>query len=161
LHGVYRTADAGNGFTGLSPTQPFWVTSIPPTVEGTRPETSLPATLLESAADTDSPPLGPGGSVHALFNLDVKTEAPFPTNLFTHPDRTQNTGRRVNLLLPDCKVYVSDCQDIAVINELDGFNLQPRLSIPFDGAIDVHSVNSQDVFLINLGDTVDHREHGD
>jgi hypothetical protein len=161
LHPSYRPADTGNGFTGLSPTQPFWVTPALPAAEGTPKETRSAGPLLESVADTESPPAGPRGGVHALFHLDVKTEAPFPTNVFTVPDRTQNTGRRVNLPLPDCKVYVSDCQDLAVINELDGFNLQPRLSIPFDGAINVHSVNSQDVFLINLGDTVDHREHGD
>jgi hypothetical protein len=101
------------------------------------------------------------GHVHALFNLDVKMEAPFPSNWFTVADRSNLTNRRINLPLPDCKVYVSDCEDLNVINEVDGFNLQPRLSIPFDGAIDVKSVNSQDVFLINLGDTVDHREHGD
>jgi hypothetical protein len=160
LHGVYRTADTGNGFTGLIPTQSFWVTPTLPAVEGTRQEPSLPATFLESAADTDSPPLGPGGGVHALFNLDVKTEAPFPTNVFTVPDRTQNTGRRVDLPLPDCKVYVSDCQDLAVINELDGFNMQPRLSVPFDGPINVYTVSSSTIFLISLGDTLNHHDHG-
>jgi hypothetical protein len=107
------------------------------------------------------PPAGPQSRVHALFNLDVKTEAPFPTNWFTVPDRSNLTNRRVHLPLPDCKVFVSDCEDLNVINELDGFNLQPRLSIPFDGPIDVKSVTSQNVFLINLGDTVDGREHGD
>jgi hypothetical protein len=161
LHAGYSPADAGNGFTGLSPTQPFWVTPAVAAAEGTPKETLSAGPLLESVADTESPPAGPRGGVHALFNLDVKTEAPFPTNVFTVPDRTQLTGVRVNLPLPDCKVQVSDCQDLAVINELDGFNLQPRLSIPFDGAIDVNSVTSQDVFLINLGDRVDHREHGD
>jgi hypothetical protein len=159
LHASYRAADAGNGFTGLTPTQPFWVTPAVAAAEATRQE--LPALPVQSVADTQSPPAGPRGGVHALFNLDVKTEAPFPTNVFTVPDRTQNTGRRVHLPLPDCTVRVSDCEDLAVINALDGFNLQPRLSIPFDGPIDVHSVNSQDVFLINLGDTVDHHEHGD
>src|SRR5262249_43723263 len=109
----------------------------------------------------NAPGAGPQGRVHALFNLDVKTEAPFPTNWFTVSDRSNLTNRRVNLPLPDCKVFVSGCEDLNVINELDGFNLQPRLSIPFDGSIDVHSVNSHDVFLINLGDTVDGREHGD
>src|SRR5262249_14582955 len=109
----------------------------------------------------NAPGAGPQGRVHALFNLDVKTEAPFPTNWFTVSDRSNLTNRRVNLPLSDCKVFVSDCEDLNVINELDGFNLQPRLSIPFDGPIDVKSVNSQDVFLINLGDTVDGREHGD
>jgi hypothetical protein len=109
----------------------------------------------------DAPPAGPEGGVHALFNLNVKTEAPFPTNWFTVSDRSNLTNRRVHLPLPDCKVFVSDCEDLNVINQLDGFNLQPRLSIPFDGPIDVNSVNSQDVFVVNLGDTVDGREHGD
>jgi hypothetical protein len=115
----------------------------------------------QSTVSDDTPPAGPQGGVHALFNLDVKTEAPFPTNWFTVSDRSNLTNRRVHLPLPDCKVFVSDCEDLNVINQLDGFNLQPRLSIPFDGPIDVNSVNSQDVMLINLGDTVDGREHGD
>ena len=42
-----------------------------------------------------------------------------------------------------------------MLNTLDGFNLQPRLSVPFDGPIDVKdSVNSRDVFLVSLGDTL-------
>ena len=41
-----------------------------------------------------------------------------------------------------------------MINTLDGFNLQPRLSIPFDGPIDVSTVSSHTVFLISLGSTV-------
>jgi len=120
----------------------------------------MPALGLELGMNTESAPAGSGRGVHALFNLDVKTEAPFPTNVFTVADRTQNTGRRVNLPYPDCKVYVSDCEDIAVLNTLDGFNMQPRLSIPFDGPIDVNSVTSSTVFLVSLGDTLNHRDHG-
>src|SRR5262245_51215651 len=93
LHNVYRPADAGNGFTGLRPTQPFWATSALPAAEGTPQEIHLPALSLETVADAESPPAGPASGVHALFNLDVKAEAPFPTNWFTVPDRTQNTGR--------------------------------------------------------------------
>jgi hypothetical protein len=62
----------------------------------------------------------------------------------------------VNLPKPDCAVRPSDCADIDVINTLDGFNLQPRLSIPFSGDIDVSTVSSQTVFLIRLG----HHRHG-
>jgi hypothetical protein len=50
-------------------------------------------------------------------------------------DSTQNTGRRVNLPYPDCAIRMSDCEDLDVINTLDGFGLQTRISIPFDGAI--------------------------
>src|ERR1700682_6226042 len=89
--------------------------------------------------------------VHALFNLNVRSEAPFPTNWFSLPDASHNTNLRVNLPLPDCAVRVSDCEDIRVSNTLDGSSLQPRLSIPFDGPIDVNSVTNRTVFLISLG----------
>src|SRR5262249_17762415 len=74
----------------------------------------------------------------------------FPSDRFTVPDDSQLTGRRVRLPLPDCAVRVSDCEDLDVLNTLDGFNLQPRLSIPFDGPIDPYSVTSANVFLVPL-----------
>src|SRR3954471_12744070 len=80
--------------------------------------------------------------------------APFPTNRFTVFDGTQNTLRRVNLPKPDCSVRVSDCQDIDVINTLDGFSTQPRITVPFTGDIDPATVNSDTIFLVNLGDTL-------
>jgi hypothetical protein len=54
----------------------------------------------------------------------------------------------------------SDCNDLTVNNALDGFNLQPRLSVPFDGEIDVATVTSQSVLLIRLGDTLVPGDHG-
>jgi len=78
----------------------------------------------------------------------------FPSNRFTVTDFTQNTLRRVNLARPDCSVQVSDCQDIDVINTLDGFSTQPRITVPFSGDIDVTTVNSDTVYLVNLGDTL-------
>jgi hypothetical protein len=92
-------------------------------------------------------------TVHALF-LDPSTPANgvFPSDWFTVADDTQNTGRRVNLPTPTTEG--PNYEDTQVINELDGFNLQPRLSIPFDGPINVGSVTSQDVFLVSLGDTL-------
>jgi hypothetical protein len=90
----------------------------------------------------------------ALFALGSPGGGPFPADLFTVPDETHNTGRRVHLPLPDCAVSVSECEDLAVINQLDGFNLQPRLSVPFSGPIDATTVTSDTVFLICLGTTV-------
>ncbi|NOT58371.1 MAG: hypothetical protein HOP18_27565 [Deltaproteobacteria bacterium] len=89
--------------------------------------------------------------VQARFGIESPSAGPFPSNLFTVPDPTQNTGLRVNLPKPDCAVRVSDCQNIEVINTLDGFNPQPRLSIPFTGPIDVNTVTSETVFLLSLG----------
>src|SRR5213075_700332 len=80
--------------------------------------------------------------------------APFPSNRYTVFDGTQNTLRRVNLPKPDCAVRVSDCADIDVINTLDGFSTQPRITVPFTGAIDPASVTSDTVFLVDLGDTL-------
>src|SRR5262249_12366111 len=54
----------------------------------------------------------------------------------------------------------SDHDDITVINTLDGFNLQPRLSIAFSGPIDVNTVNSSTVFLIKLEDPTSPEEGG-
>ena len=72
---------------------------------------------------------------------------PFPTNLLTTADASQATGLRVDLPKPNCTTRPSDCDDVDVLNSLDGFNVQPRLSIPFDGAIDVSTVSSNTVFL--------------
>src|SRR5881397_2118129 len=91
-------------------------------------------------------------AVEALFDLSSPASSPCPSERFTVDDHDQNTGVRVNLTKPDCLVRRSDCDDINVINTLDGFNLQPRLSIPFSGPIDVSSVSSSTVFLVRLGD---------
>jgi hypothetical protein len=98
--------------------------------------------------------------VHALFDLSSPTTAPFPSNWFTVADEAQNTGRRVNLPLPDPATHRSDYEDTQVLNTLDGFNLQPRLSIPFDGPIDVSTVSSKTVFLVSLGDTLPGGDNG-
>jgi Bacterial virulence factor lipase N-terminal len=90
----------------------------------------------------------------AQFDLNSLQGSPFPSNRFTVADSTQNTGLRVKLPKPDCVSRPSDCSDIDVLNELDGFNLQPRLSIPFDGPIDVGSITGRSVFLVSLGSTL-------
>jgi hypothetical protein len=96
--------------------------------------------------------------VRALFSLDHPETGPFPSDIFTIADPTHNTGRRVNLPYPDCAVHVSDCHDLDVINTLDGFGLQTRLSIPFDGPIDVNTATTETVFLISLGSTLDRED---
>ncbi len=98
--------------------------------------------------------MSPHGSVHALFDLSAPVTGPFPSDWFTVADTSHNTGRRISLPLPDCETRRSDCEDIAVLNSLDGFNLQPRLSVPFSGSIDANSVTSDTVFLVSLGSTL-------
>jgi hypothetical protein len=80
----------------------------------------------------------------------AKTHAlqPFPTNLDTVSDATQVTGLRVDVPKPDCASFPSDCADVAVLDTLDGFNIQPRITIPFSAGIDTTSVSSHTVFLV-------------
>src|SRR6476469_11254444 len=87
---------------------------------------------------------------HPLFNLQSTTQSPFPSDRFTAFDSQQLPGLRVNMPLPNCATNPSDCADLTLLNQVDGFNPQPRLSIPFDGAIDVNTVNSNTVFLVQL-----------
>jgi hypothetical protein len=79
---------------------------------------------------------------------------PFPSNLYTVPDASQLTGLRVSLSKPDCSTHPSDCADIDVLNTLDGFNIQPRISIPFSGPIDLSTVSSKTIFLVGPRDHV-------
>lgn len=108
--------------------------------------------VAESAASARPP------RVEALFDLSSLSRAPFPSDIYTVADATQRTGRRVNLPLPDCSTNPSDCNDLAVVNTMDGFNLLPRISIPFDGPIDPSTVASSSVCIVELaqedGETV-------
>jgi hypothetical protein len=79
----------------------------------------------------------------------VKAGQLFPTNLLTVPDSTQVTGLRVKLPKPDCGARPSDCADVDVLNQLDGFNIQPRISIPLSGAINLSTVSKGTVFLVS------------
>jgi dienelactone hydrolase len=84
----------------------------------------------------------------------VKAGQPFPTNLLTVTDSTQLTGLRVNLPKPDCGARPSDCADVDVLDQLDGFNIQPRISIPLSGSIDLSTVSSSTVFLVSPDEDV-------
>jgi hypothetical protein len=100
------------------------------------------------------PGLAVAAGVQPRFDLTSPAGGPFPSDRFMALDPHQATFRRVNIPKPDCAARPSDCEDIDVINTLDGFNLQPRLAIPFDGAIDVASVDGGNVFLLRLASTL-------
>jgi dienelactone hydrolase len=93
-------------------------------------------------------------TVHQLCDLRTPEGGPFPNDAFTVADFSQNTSVRVNLPKPDCAMRRSDCEDLYVLNTLDGFSLQPRLSIPFDGPIDLRTVTSDTVYVLRLDDTL-------
>ena len=85
----------------------------------------------------------------SLALAGVKPGQPFPTNLDTKIDLTQLTGLRVALPKPDCTTHPSDCADIDVLNTLDGFNVDARVSIPFSAPIDLTTVTPDTVFLVD------------
>src|SRR5262249_28556837 len=99
-------------------------------------------------------------STAAAFDLASPDAGPFPSDRFTVADSSQLTGRRVHLPLPDRATHPSDYDDVTLLNTLDGFNLQPRLSISFSGPIDVTTVSSSTVFLIKLADPAAPEEGG-
>jgi streptogramin lyase len=99
-----------------------------------------------------SPSLGLAG-VRSVFDLDNPDGGPFPSDRFTVTDDRNITGLRVALPLPDCTARPTDCDDLRVVNTLDGFNVTPRISIPFDAPIDLSTVNSRTVFFVRLGNT--------
>ena len=118
--------------------------------------TLIAALVTSLPALADSPSSG----VRVKFDTADIAGSPFPSDRYTQRDWSNRSFRRVNLPTPDCAVRVSDCQDIAVINGLDGFSTQPRITVPFTGAIDVSSVTSDTVYLLNLGDVMTARGLG-
>lgn len=106
----------------------------------------LPAALLIPALHAASE-----GNVGVLFNLSDPEVGPFPSDQFTVADGGQLTGRRVALPKPDCARQTSDCEDIDILNTLDGFSLQPRIAVSFDGPIAISSISSKSVFVVAYG----------
>src|SRR5256886_12701160 len=84
----------------------------------------------------------------------------FPDNALTVADANQLTRRRINFrqgidypsiggVVPrSCtNADYSICDAFAQLNKLDGFDLQPRVLVPFTGAINLGSVNASDFFI--------------
>ncbi|MEA2478876.1 MAG: hypothetical protein QOJ07_798, partial [Thermoleophilaceae bacterium] len=84
----------------------------------------------------------------------------FPSNAFTTTDKAQLTGRRVNFRLGvdfptiDGKVHskctdadYSICDAFAELDKLDGFDLQPRVTVPFSGTVDLGTVKDADFYI--------------
>ena len=92
--------------------------------------------------------------VQPLFGLTTPPDGPFPCDRFTKRDEAQNTCEQVDLPIPDCTNASSKCFETRQLNLLDGFNTRPRISIPFDGDIDPNTVNSENIFLVSLGDSM-------
>ncbi len=97
-------------------------------------------------------PAQAAGVVQPLWDITTPSGGPFPSDIFTTADPTQLTGRSVDLPKPDCATRPSDCEDVDVLNDLDGFNVQPRISLPFSGEINPATATSDSIFLVRLPD---------
>ena len=67
-----------------------------------------------------------------VVRLGKPESGPFPSDIFTVEDASHNTGRRLAHPYPDCTQQPSDCDDLDVVNTLDGWGLQTRVSVPFE-----------------------------
>jgi hypothetical protein len=96
-------------------------------------------------------------AVTPLFGLARPSEGPFPSDRFTVEDKTQNTCERVHLPR-DCSLPLdpvpSDCLETDILNQLDGFNIRPRLSIPFSGDLDLSTVDHESIYIVKLGNAL-------
>lgn len=83
-----------------------------------------------------------------LLSGTTPATAPFPSDRWTVSDPAQTTGRRVALPTAGCDAAGrSLCDDLAQINTLDGFDLQPRVTLPFSGPVDLLSITPQTVYV--------------
>ncbi len=76
-----------------------------------------------------------GAGVKVLFDPTSAAVGPFPTDFLTVPDPLEKSGLRVNLPLPNCTVRPTDCDEVRLINNLDGFSLQPRARVRFSAPV--------------------------
>jgi len=74
----------------------------------------------------------------------------FPSDRLTAPDPRQSTGRRVALPPPDCASDAAGCDEVRLLNELDGFSVNPRIAIRFSGPIGLDSLTRTSAFLVPL-----------
>ena len=70
-----------------------------------------------------------------------------PDDALTVADSGQLTGRRMNLPLPDCAARPSDCDEIRLLNQLDGWDLDPRVEVRFSRPIDVSKATAERLYV--------------
>ena len=79
------------------------------------------------------------------FSTTDSSVGPFPTNGLTVSTSTQKTGLQINLPVPSvCATAPTSngCVNILLLNQLDGFSVNPRITICFSGAINPNTLTS-------------------
>jgi hypothetical protein len=80
-----------------------------------------------------------------LFQPASPSVGPFPTNVLTVPAPSQKTGLQVNLPLPVGCTSLStsnECSNTYLLNQLDGFSVNPRIKVCFSGPVDVTTLRT-------------------
>jgi dienelactone hydrolase len=83
------------------------------------------------------------GGVRVEFNPTDPAVGPFPTDFLTAPNPEMKTGRQVALPLPDS----SQPPEAALLNQLDGFNVQARITVKFSGPVNPDTLKDGLFFL--------------
>lgn len=83
--------------------------------------------------------------------LATEVRALFPSDRLSVSDPAQLTGRRIALPLPDCVRDPSGCDEVRLLNELDGFSVNPRVAVTFSAPIRLESVARSSAFILPLG----------
>jgi hypothetical protein len=76
----------------------------------------------------------------------------FPTDRLTAADPSQLTGRRIRLSLVNCFEAPSTCDEISLLNGLDGWSVNPRMTLAFTGRVALDSITRSSAFVLPLGD---------
>ncbi len=90
---------------------------------------------------------GTTAGVVVQFDPSNPQTGPYPADFLTVPDSAQITGKRVNLPLPDCSAQATLCAELALLNQLDGFNVQPRITVTFSAPIDPSTLRAGIYFV--------------
>jgi hypothetical protein len=94
----------------------------------------------------------PGLSLAAttvLFDPLSPATGPFPTDALTTFDPLQRTGVHLNLPVPDCNTQYTACQEIAVLDQTDGFSLRARVQVRFSAPVNTATLRDG-IFLVSL-----------
>jgi hypothetical protein len=75
----------------------------------------------------------------------------FPSDRLTVADSRQVTGKRLNLPVRDCDARRTACEEARLLNQLDGFDLDPRIEIGFGQPIALDRVTPQSVYVEPTG----------
>src|SRR5690349_20286237 len=87
-----------------------------------------------------------------LFDPLSPTTGPFPSDALTTPDPLQRTGLRLNLPVPDCVTTYTECQEMALLDQTDGFSLRPRIRVRFSGPVNTATLRDG-IFIVGPSGT--------